>query len=205
MRRRTAVLWGLGLGIAGMYAATYLPAALARPGKKPRFGIYYFAHRGACKGPFLENTLPAIAECIRRGYGMELDVRVTKDNVPVLFHDYRLQKKCGDPRRVCDCTLEEIRSMRLCGTEETIPTLEEALRLVDGQVPLLLDMKPFSQTKRLYRPLCRILKGYAGPYRILSWSYPCKWWFWKNFPQAPRVWFRMGKRAFPRKQEERHG
>ena len=75
------------------------------------------------------------------GYGIELDVQLTKDDVPVVFHDFTLQRVCAAAGKIRDFTLEELKQFRLDGTKEAIPTLAEVLQLVDGQVPLLVEMK----------------------------------------------------------------
>ena len=90
-----------------------------------------------------------------------MDVRLTRDGVPVVIRDSRLLRLCGGGICVEDSTREELRNYFLSKPEERIPDLREALELVDGQVPVLLDLKPEEEN---YGMLCsrvsRILDGY---------------------------------------------
>lgn len=91
------------------------------------------AHRGGARlAP--ENTLPAFAEAARRGYrGIECDVALSADGVPVLMHDETLERTAGASGRVCDRTLAQLAGLdagawfhpRFAGTR--IPTLEQAI------------------------------------------------------------------------------
>ena len=80
-----------------------------------------------------ENTLAGIAAAIEAGAdGVEVDVRATRDDVPVLMHDASLARTTGDPRRVADVTRDELRALRVAGPygaagPQPVPTLEEAL------------------------------------------------------------------------------
>lgn len=79
--------------------------------KKYKSGFINYAHRGASE--YLpENTLLAFYTGIYMGAnGIETDVRRTKDGVLVLFHDKTLERVTGDPRRVEECTLEELMTL----------------------------------------------------------------------------------------------
>ncbi|MEU0988052.1 glycerophosphodiester phosphodiesterase [Streptomyces sp. NPDC005953] len=81
-------------------------------------------HRG---DPYLarENTLPSLRSAVARGAdAVEIDVRVTRDNVPVLLHDATLKRLWNHDRRLKDLTYAEV--ARLTG--QGVPTLDEALR-----------------------------------------------------------------------------
>ncbi len=132
-----------------------------------------FAHRGVISGQFPENSLGAFGECIFLGQGIELDVRLTKDGVPVVFHDKTLKRMCGDKRRVSDCTYAEISGLRLLGTTEKIPTLDEVLQLACGKVPLLIELKlprRFLLNHRLEKAMLPLLKSYSGEYLLQSFN-----------------------------------
>lgn len=64
------------------------------------------------------------------GYGIEMDIQLTKDKVPVVFHDFTLKRICGKEGKVCDYTFQELRELRLCGSEEKIPEFSQVLNLV---------------------------------------------------------------------------
>ena len=128
--------------VSGAYIYTIMPRVIRKPDKSA-FQTRFFAHRGLHKNgtPLPENSLPAIKKAVEEGYGIEFDIQVTKDGVPVVFHDFTLHRMCGQKGRVCDYTLEELRKFRLLDCGEPIPTFKEALRAVDGKVPLIIEMK----------------------------------------------------------------
>ena len=76
-------------------------------------------------------------------YGIELDVQETADHPLVVFHDADLQRLCQNPRRITQCTYSELQELRLNHTDARIPLFTEVLRIVDGQVPLLIEIKKY--------------------------------------------------------------
>ena len=122
-----------------------LYAFLTYPGKRrdisPELLGTQYAHRGLHDAEHPENSLSAFALAVKNGYGIELDVRLSKDGVLVVFHDDTLDRVAGIPGKVIDFTAKELSEMRLGGSEEGIPTLAEVLDLVNGRVPLLVEIK----------------------------------------------------------------
>ena len=101
------------------------------------------AHRGlhdSAKG-VPENSLAAFQLAIERGHAIELDLRITADRQVVVFHDSTLERMTGVPGQVDRWVLADLKKLRLLGTEQCIPTLDEMLELVNGQVPLLIEIK----------------------------------------------------------------
>lgn len=132
-----------------------------------------FAHRGLVGDKFPENSLGAFRNTINAGVGIELDLRLTRDGVPVVFHDKTLRRMCGDMRKVSAINSAELRRLRLNGTDEKIPTLEEVLKLVNGAVPLLIELKLPKRHmwhRRLERKILPILKDYKGEYMLQSFN-----------------------------------
>ncbi|HEY0865098.1 MAG TPA: glycerophosphodiester phosphodiesterase family protein [Lacunisphaera sp.] len=92
-----------------------------------------------------ENSLRAMRSAIAMGVDViEVDVRRTKDGRFVIIHDTTLDRSTTGEGRVSDFTLAELRQLRLrdglgSPTEETIPTLEEALDAARGRVVINLD------------------------------------------------------------------
>ena len=88
--------------------------------KRPIFENKYYAHRGFhsedCSVP--ENSLAAFRAAVERGYGVELDVQLSKDGHVMVFHDDTLKRMCGVEGKIWDYTLEELRAFRLKGTDE---------------------------------------------------------------------------------------
>lgn len=108
--------------------------------------VYGMAHRGyPVKHP--ENTLLSFQAARELGFThLELDVHLTRDGVPIVMHDPTVSRMTGQKGRICRMTLEELRRLRVAGSEP-IPTLEEALALVRGQMIVNVELK---QSGRLY-------------------------------------------------------
>lgn len=101
------------------------------------------AHRGASVR-FAENSLQAIAHARDLGADfIEIDVRLSLDGVVMVHHDADLQRSAADPRRICDATADDLRtvSLRFEGQPPfRMPTLREA-RDAAHPVPLCVEIK----------------------------------------------------------------
>lgn len=122
-----------------------------------------------------ENSRAAFRAAIEAGYGIELDVQPSADNVPMVFHDYDLRRLTGIPGRIRGHTAAELQSMRLLGSDETIPTLAEVLRLVAGQVPVLIEIKDQDgamgpEVGPLEEAVAIIVMAYRGPVAVMSFN-----------------------------------
>ncbi|MDL0429947.1 glycerophosphodiester phosphodiesterase family protein [Marinobacter sp. TBZ242] len=122
------------------------------------------AHRGsAFKAP--ENTLSAIEQAIEDGADyIEIDVRMTADGVPVLWHDADMRRVFGLNGKISDITLEEARE-RDAGSwfgpdfsNERIATLEEVIATTRGRAGLYVDIKPDPATPELTSDVVRLLQ-----------------------------------------------
>ena len=139
-----------------------------------------YAHRGLWDSLNPENSLAAAALAVKYGYGIELDVQLTSDGHVVVFHDYDLKRMCGVDKRLCNCTLAELKKLRLLDTQHTIPTLNELLCVVDGKVPLLIEIKGEQVNEKLCRALAEQLDVYGGAFAIQSFNPLYLAWF-KNY------------------------
>ena len=140
-----------------------------------------FAHRGLHGGGAAENTLPAFARACEAGIGIELDVQLSKDGEVVVFHDDNLKRMVGDDRRVDEVALAELRRFPL-----GIPTFEEALKLIGGRVPLLVEIKNGKRNAELCAKTLKLLKNYEGRYVIESFSPLILFWLRRNAPSVVR-------------------
>ena len=145
-----------------------------------------YAHRGLWNEKYPENSLSAFELAARAGYGIELDIRLTKDKKIVVFHDNDLARMCGVKRLVSDLTLAELKALRLAGTNEQIPTFAEALRQINGRVPLLVEIKGDFPEKELCLGASLMLDGYRGPFCIESFSPLVLRWFKRYRPSYAR-------------------
>ncbi len=147
---------------------------LIAPGKKreemERFKSKKYAHRGLHDATRAENSLSAFRAAVDAGYGIELDVRLSKDGVLVVFHDDTLDRVTGVAGRVDSRTAAELKKINLSGTSDTVPTFEEVLTLVDGRVPLLVELKEDAGKYGVTEKAVEMLKGYKGEYIIESFN-----------------------------------
>ncbi len=127
------------------------------------------AHRGL-HSDAPENSMSAFEAAIKAGYAIETDVRLTKDGALVLFHDDNLLRMTGVEKKVIDCTLLELQTYRLGGTQEKIPLFSEFLDVLGGRVPFLLEIKnvPEIDAKTFIGQISDALSGYRGVYAVQS-------------------------------------
>ncbi len=165
------VLGGL-VALALLLSLLYL-LFLIRPRRKKDADPSLFcdyAHRGRHGDGVPENSLAAFRRACEAGYGIELDVQLSRDGQVMVFHDYTLGRMTGDARSLSDCTSEALSALRLAGTDERIPTFAEVLTLVDGRVPLLVELKGESLDVSLCRKVADLLETYSGAYCIESFN-----------------------------------
>jgi len=127
--------------------------------RQPNPGILAVAHRGAAKwAP--ENTLAAVEKAIELGYSyIELDVRYTRDRIPVIMHDSRVDRTTSGSGLLRELTLDEVRQLDAgswFGAEfanERVPTLEEVLAMARGRICIIWDTKeaPDEATVELFK------------------------------------------------------
>ena len=132
-----------------------------------------------------ENSLTAFKRAVDHGFGIELDVHVTKDGEVVVFHDDTTDRVTGVSGKVKEFTLAELREMRLSGTEDTVPTLREVLDLVDGKVPLLIEIKETGSDHSISEAAAEVLKEYKGDFIVESFSPLAFGAFRSAFPGIP--------------------
>jgi len=156
-----------------------------------------FAHRGLHGGMVVENSRAAFEAAIARGHGIELDVQASRDGEAFVFHDADLERLTEESGRVAAKTASELKTVRLRGTQETIPTLPQVLQLIASRVPLLIEVK--AEDRRVV-PLClsvfRALDGYRGPVGVMSFNPEVGFWLARHAPRITRglVVTQQGKR-----------
>lgn len=150
-----------------LYFLLIAPRMFRKPDRTPLYGVYY-AHRGLFdnKTDAPENSLPAFQKAVNSGYGIELDVQLSKDNIPVVFHDASLKRMCGTNGNVWEYNLTELKKMKLAGSDATIPTFAEVLATVDGKVPLIIEYKLDVQQTKVCKLVNEQLLNYKGFYCI---------------------------------------
>ncbi len=136
----------------------------------PGLKKYRYAHRGFHDKPLIpENSLAAFSRAVSRGFGAELDVHLLKDGTLAVFHDSDLKRCTGKDGTIEDLDFERLSKLRLEGTGEHVPLLDEVLELFDGKTPLIIELKTYRDNHRaLAETVCARLDRYAGLFCIES-------------------------------------
>lgn len=145
-----------------------------------------YAHRGLWGDGCPENSMSAFARAIDIGVGIELDVQLSADKRVVVFHDADLLRICGVDRKVSSMNYSELSKLKLLATEQTLPTLAEVLKLVDGKVPLLIELKGKDRDTEICRRVTALLDKYSGAFAVKSFDPIKMCWFKKFRPRYAR-------------------
>lgn len=177
--------------IALVPCAIYFLALMPRIMKRPDLCLFdrrYFAHRGLHDngGDAPENSMAAFRKAAEAGYGIELDVHVTLDGVPVIFHDARLERMCGVDGEITNHTYEELQRLTLGRSDERIPRLEDLLHMVQGRVPLIVEIKLDHADVTDCAVIDKMLRTYDGEYCVESFNPMVLWWFRRHHRKVVR-------------------
>jgi glycerophosphoryl diester phosphodiesterase len=130
------------------------------------------AHRGLhdANRSVPENSLAAFSRAIEHGFAIECDLHLSSDRVPVVFHDATLERMCGDLRHVDEVSAEELISLPLAGSAETIPSLSQMLAVVNGSVPIIAELKgtDADSDQDFIERLRPLVETYSGPLALMS-------------------------------------
>ena len=188
-----------------LLAAAYVFALLPNLPRRPIDHLtgFDYAHRGLWNSIYPENSMPGFSNAVRNGFGIELDVHLTKDGQLVVFHDDNLMRMCGVDRDIHDCTLAELRALRLKGSDCTIPTFSEVLSIVGGRVPLIVEIKTGPNLPVLCEKANALLRAYRGPYCMESFDPKAVQWWRDHAPGTIRGLLAHGVRGLPKDQVTR--
>lgn len=132
-----------------------------------------YAHRGLhdIKNGIPENSLAAFRLSAEAGYGTEFDIQLSRDGQVVVFHDDNLKRVCGVDARVDSLDYDELKKLRLLGTDEYIPLFTEVLDVFRGTTaPLIVELKTGRRNDELCDKAIKILSGFDGNFCIESFN-----------------------------------
>lgn len=187
MKKALCIVLIVLVALVLLYLFLIAPRMFHKPDMSVMEG-YHYAHRGYFDNDSaaLENSMAAFQAAMDAGYGIELDVQMSADGVPMVFHDADLERMCGVSGKIWEYTCAELQQMRLMNTEETIPTFAEVLALIDGQVPVIVEYK----LDRVNTDVCEagnaLLQEYDGAYCIQCFHPLALMWYKKNAPEVVR-------------------
>ena len=138
-----------------------------------------FAHRGfhsrslKVSKTVPENSLEAFRLAIEKNYSIEMDIHFTKDFKIIVFHDFFLGRLTTKTGFVFNKNLSYIKKAKLSNNEK-VPTIEEVFNLVNGRVPILLEIKYSKFIKKNLNLFIKVLKekleSYKGPVALMSFN-----------------------------------
>lgn len=145
-----------------------------------------YAHRGLHSDTVPENSLGAFELACRSGHGIELDVQLSEDGQVMVFHDATLDRMTGVHAHLHELKCAQLQELKLAGTCEKIPTFSQVLKLVDGRVPLLVELKGETFDTALCEKVAELLTEYKGPYCIESFNPLLLHGIGKKLPESTR-------------------
>ncbi len=157
-------------------------------GRADWIGRWAFAHRGLHGPGVPENSLAGARDAIERGFGIECDIQRSRDDIPMVFHDWDLKRLLsveGDTEAV---TVAQLQARNYPGTDEHPATLPDLLRLIAGRVPLLIEVKSRRDydVERSCMAVRDCLSIYNGLHAVMSFDPRVSRWFARNSPATVR-------------------
>lgn len=146
-----------------------------------------YAHRGLHSPGVPENSLAAAEAAIAAGMGIECDVQRSRDDHPMVFHDWDLERLTGVTGATEERLSEELEALVLIGSDQRPARLATFLDIVAGRVPILIEIK----SKRGYEvewtcmSVHRLLETYSGLCAVMSFDPRVSRWFRRQAPRTP--------------------
>ena len=143
------------------------------------------AHRGLHNEEIPENSLKAFKNAIENNYAVEFAVRALADGSIVVFNDDTLGRMTGKDGYINNFTYDDVKELTLLKSEEHIPTFQEVLNLIDGKVPVLVEIKNSGKVG-FEKDVWKMLSKYKGEYAVQSFNPYSLEWFKINAPHVKR-------------------
>ena len=147
------------------------------------------AHRGlhnAAKG-IVENSVSAVSAAMGKGLAVEVDLQCAAGHMPIVFHDATLDRLTAETGPVAAHNAGALSGIRLRNSDDRILSLPTLLSLVDGHVPLLLEVKStWTREGKFEANIAAILASYKGPVAVMSFDPHALASFGEAAPELPR-------------------
>lgn len=131
---------------------------------------YAYAHRGLWDSVTPENSLAAFRAAATAGVGVELDVRLTADEIPVVFHDASLQRMCNHRDWLRQIPVTDLANWPL-PDGSAIPTLADVLAVM-GDLPVLIELKVDGAMGNIADCVADLISPREAPLAIMSFDEP---------------------------------
>lgn len=141
-----------------------------------------YAHRGLHGEGVPENALAAAEAAIAAGMGIECDIQLSRDGVPMVFHDWELDRLTDRKGTVTSFDAAELQEISILKSRQTITRLDDFLAAIDGRVPLLIEIKskPDYDVTQSCGAVSAVLADYAGQHAVMSFDPRVGGWFFKH-------------------------
>ena len=139
------------------------------------------AHRGLHNKDIIENTITSFVKAMDNNFIIEFDIHMLKDKNIVVYHDYNLDRLTGINKVIETFDYLELSKIKI-KNKYMIPTLNQVLKVINGRVPILVEIKDLSDNKDFYELVATTLDNYNGEFAIQSMNPKIMDWFYKNRP-----------------------
>ena len=137
------------------------------------------AHRGLHSKDILENTITSLIKAMELGYTIELDIHILKDNTIVIYHDYNLKRLTNVDKTIESLTYPQLSKIKIKNKYQ-IPTLEKVMNIINGKVPILIEIKTLTNNHLFLKLLLELLSKYKGKVALQSMNPHVIEWLYKN-------------------------
>ncbi len=174
------------LSLSGLIDRWFAPAP--DPRKVAWIGDHTYAHRGLHGETVPENSMAAARGAIGAGLGIECDIQRSLDDCPMVFHDWDLERLVGVRGETSSMTAKELMALRYVGSDEGPVALGDLLDLLQGQVPLLIEIKSRHgyDVQRTCQVVRDALAGIHGHHAVMSFDPRVSRWFARHSPESVR-------------------
>ena len=119
--------------------------------------------------------------------GIECDIQRSADDVPIIFHDWDVERLTGGPGETGTLRAKELASLVYLDSEERPASLAQLLDIVNGRAPILIEIKskPGYDVERSCVAVMGVLKDYHGDHAVMSFDPRVARWFRRNSPATP--------------------
>ncbi len=142
------------------------------------------AHRGLHTKDIMENTITSFIKAMEKGYIIELDIHILKDDTIVVYHDFDLKRLTGVNKIIEKLSYPQLSKIKIKKRYQ-IPTLIQVMNIINGKVPLLIEIKTMNNNIKFYEILIQLLDNYKGLFALQSINPFVIEWFYKNKKNYP--------------------
>lgn len=146
----------------------------------------YICKNGLTSDELPENTIGAYKNAVKNNYAIMMTVQMISDETIICFSDMNLARLTKQNGYTVNLTRADLENMKIDGTDYCIPTLEEALKAINGKVPVLINVLNENGITKLGSALMKVLSNYKGEYAVMSNNPLTVKWFKENAPQVTR-------------------